>query len=242
MGHPGIATAATVCAVDTLSWAGIRRGLKSMFGATPAVFGFGVGFGAAASAVGMSSVAAISMSALVFAGASQYAALDLWQTPVPLVSLMVMTLAVNARHVVLGATIQVWIAPLPGHRRYSAIFLLSDANWAATHTAAAEGERDAGYLIGGGLALWLTWVAGTCVGALAGSKIGNLDRFGIDVLMPAFFACTLIAMAKSRRDLPPWGIAGTVAMASSAMLPSHWAILIGALSGGLFGAAIDDRD
>jgi predicted branched-subunit amino acid permease len=181
------------------------------------------------------------MSGLVFAGASQYAALDQWTAHVSFVGLLLATLAVNARHLVLGATLHDYLASHAPLRRYAAAALISDANWAATQRAIVRGERDLGHLVGGGLVLWMAWVIGTFAGVTIGDSLGHLERFGVDVLMPAFFVCALIGMMNTRNDIPAWVVAGLVAGAASGLLPGQWAVIIGALSGGIAGALRDAR-
>src|SRR3546814_4352109 len=58
------------------------------------------------------------MSTLVFAGAAQFAALDLWGTQIPLFTLMVAVFAINARHLLMGATLYPWLRKLPPAKRY----------------------------------------------------------------------------------------------------------------------------
>ena len=213
---------------------GVARGARDLLGATPAVFAFGVGFGAAAITAGLTPVAALSMSGLVFAGASQYAALELWPAT-PLIALALTALLVNARHLVLGATLRPWLAEVPALQRYAALALLSDANWAATTVAVRRGERALGHLVGGGMVLWVTWVAGTALGAFGGARAGMVERYALDVLMPAFFACTLLAGPRSVRAAPPWLVAGGVTILAALVIAPHWAVLAGALAGGLSG-------
>ena len=64
----------------------------------------GLAFGAAAPQQDLPGTLAILMSAIVFAGSSQFAALDLWSASPALVPLLLTTFAVNARHVLLAAT------------------------------------------------------------------------------------------------------------------------------------------
>ena len=45
------------------------------------------------------------MSVLVFSGAAQFAALDFWPGPVAFGSLALVVLALNARHIVMGAAL-----------------------------------------------------------------------------------------------------------------------------------------
>lgn len=234
-GQPRIAGAA-----PTLTWAGVGRGAFDLAGAAAPVAAFGLGFGATAVEAGLPLSATLSMSALVFAGASQYAALELLAQPeVSLVAVAVLTLAVNARHLVLGATLHGYLSGQPALRRHAALALLSDANWAATRQAIARGETDLGHLLGGGLLLWVTWVAGTLVGALCGRALGDLGRFGIDVVMPAFFACALVGLAKARGDLPAWALAAALSGILSLLLAVHWAVLAGTLAGAALGALRD---
>jgi predicted branched-subunit amino acid permease len=191
----------------------MMRGARDMAGTLLPVAAFGIAFGAAAVATGMSLASATAMSALVFAGASQFAALDVWSSPLPFLALAVVTVAINSRHIVLGATLHGLLAPLPRWKRHAAVLLLSDANWAATQQSAARGSRDAGHLIGGGAVMWLAWVAGTWIGAAAGGLFGDLERFGV-----------------------PWIVAAVATWGASYVVPDEWVVLLGALAGAVFGA------
>src|SRR5260221_7487151 len=175
-----------------LSWAGVWDGFRRILPATIYVVPFGIAFGTAAIGKGISAPLTLLMSGAVFAGASQFAALDFWSTPLAFMPLLLTIFAVNARHIVLGAALAPWLAPLTPYRKYGVIALLSDANWALATKAHEQGERDVGLLVGSGLGLWVTWMLGTLVGALAGHDLGDLSRFGLDVVALAFFASVLI--------------------------------------------------
>lgn len=223
------------CQYRPLTLAGVSRGARDLAGALPAIVTLGVGFGAAASSVGLSPFAALAMSGLVFAGASQFAALELWAHPLPLFSLALLVLAVNARHIVLSATLFPLLGREPHVRRLAVLALLSDANWAATQEAARRGEHDLGHLVGGGLAIWTSWICGTALGVWLGGDAGSLHWLGVDAIMPIFFSCTVIGMYRGRTDLPPWGVAAAVSGAAVLAAPPHWAILIGTAAGILTG-------
>src|SRR5688572_17685868 len=75
---------------------------QDMFGALVATLVFGVAYGAAAAAAGFSPAFAAATSAAVFAGTAQYAALELWHSPLPVVAILVTVVAINVRHVALG--------------------------------------------------------------------------------------------------------------------------------------------
>ena len=69
------------------------------------VASYGLVFGVLSRHAGMGKSDAIYMSAIVFAGASQFVALDMWTMPLPVVPLIVTTLVVNLRHVLMGAAL-----------------------------------------------------------------------------------------------------------------------------------------
>ena len=106
------------------------EGFRRMLPVTLYVVPMGLAFGAAALQQDLSAPLAILMSAVVFAGSSQFAALDLWSATPALVPLLLTTFAVNARHVLLGASLVPWLNKLSLLRRYGTVILLSDPNWA----------------------------------------------------------------------------------------------------------------
>ncbi len=229
---PSEAASGGIC----LSGAGVRLGLRRLLPVSLFVVPFGLAFGAAAIEQGMTAAQALVMSALVFAGASQFAALDLWGETLPFLSLALVVLAVNARHIILGAALSPWVNALSRSKRILALSLMSDANFADSHAAFRGGIRDVGVLLGGGLMLWTSWMIGTGAGALAGSSLGSLDRFGVDVVMAAFFAAVVVGGLKTPASVVPVVVACTVAVATLPLLPAGWNIVAAALCGGLAGA------
>lgn len=92
-----------------LVWTGFRQMVP--IGAFVAVFG--AAFGLAALQHGLSAASALGMSTLVFAGAAQFAVLDLWGPQVPMLALVLTVFAINARHLLMGATLYPWLRQLP---------------------------------------------------------------------------------------------------------------------------------
>ena len=225
-----------------VSWTETMEGFRRMLPVTLYVVPMGLAFGAAALQQDLPGPLAILMSAVVFAGSSQFAALDLWSASPALVPLLLTTFAVNARHVLLGASLAPWLNKLPLSRRYGTVTLLSDPNWALVTQIQDEAggstdpSRLANLLLGAGLALWSTWLLGTALGVTLGSDLGDLSRFGLDLLVVTFFVAVLAGLWRSvREDLLPWLAAAAVALAGSWLLPGGWHVLAGALAGGLVG-------
>ncbi|WP_417465226.1 AzlC family ABC transporter permease [Kordiimonas sp.] len=221
--------------------AGLTRGIKANMAAVPAVIAFGIGFGATALEHDLPASAALGMSAFVFAGSAQYAVLELWGEPMPYIAIALITLALNARHIVLALTLRQYLARLGAPVKYLALSVLSDANWAASQSAIRKGDMDVAHLAGGGIALWVAWFIGTAVGVSFGQAIGSLYPYGIDVVMPAFFACALIGLTKGRAEMPALASSALVSALLAAVIALHWAILIGAAVGAMIGAWCDDE-
>ena len=214
---------------------GVWRGCVEIAPIAAFIIPFGIAFGVAASAQGIAPEISIFMSFAICAGASQFAILDLWHAPLPLATLALTVLAVNARHILLGAALAPWLLRVPLLGRLAALLWLSDGSFAYTIAARERGELDAGILFGSGATMWLIWVASTGIGALAGSLLGDLSRFGFDAVMVTYFAAIVIGQWKGTKDLFPWLAAAAVALIGTHVLPPGWHIIAGALAGGLVG-------
>ena len=94
-------------------------------------------------------------------------------------------------------------------------------------------------LLGAGVFLWIVWVGTTSAGYLAGALVRDPARYGLDVLMPIFFAAMLVSLWQGARLAIPWAVAGVVALAAQALTPGYLFIIIGALAGMLAGAFAD---
>jgi 4-azaleucine resistance transporter AzlC len=215
---------------------GLVRGGQRLLPVSVFVLPFGVAYGAAAVESGLSADQAIVMSLVVFAGASQFAVLDLWQSPLPFLSLALVVLAVNARHFILGAAISPYVNPLPTRHWFGSLMLLSDVNFADSYQAMKDGERDAAHILGGGLVLWAVWAVATTVGVFAGTLLGDLERFGVDVVMAAFFGALAVGMVPNLKAAMPVAVACAVAVVTLPILPTGWNIIAAALAGGVIGA------
>lgn len=224
-----------------LDLAGILVGIRRMAPLSLFVVVFGLAFGVAALARGLTGLEALLMSALVFAGAAQFAVLELWGPEIPLLPLVATTFAINARHLLMGAAIQPWLAHLPPGQRYGSLVLMSDSNWAMAVADRQRGETNLGMLVGGGIALWLTWLAGTLLGVIFGSGIAQPERFGLDVIMGCFLLAMLLGGRRDLSMLLPWAAAALAALAAMLWLPPHSHVIVGALAGGLAGLLLPAR-
>jgi len=219
-----------------LSLQELRAGFWRMLPISLFVFVFAVAFGLAAVQTGLTEIQIITMSATVFAGTAQFAALDVWGAQIPVVPLLLTTLAINGRMLLMGATLYPWLRLLPAGRRYAAVVLLSDANWAMCLKDLQQGRNTLAALVGGGLALWSSWLAGTLVGLLAGAGIPDPRVFGLDMVMACFMLSIVLVGKRSLRKAVAWTVSGLAAWAAWLWLPENSHVIVGALAGGLVGA------
>ncbi|WP_415787484.1 AzlC family ABC transporter permease [Bordetella tumulicola] len=197
---------------------------------------FGVAFGLAAKQMGLDSVSVVLMSTLAFAGAAQFAVLDLWGAQVPLVPLAITVFAINARHLLMGAALFPWLCHLSPAKRYGVMLVVSDANWAMSMQAFGRGESGMGLLLGGGIALWLSWILGSWLGLYVGSVIHDPVSLGLDMVMGCFLLAMAVGGRKSPRVIFIWVVAACSSLIADGYLPENSHVMVGALAGGTFGA------
>jgi predicted branched-subunit amino acid permease len=77
--------------------------------------------------------------------------------------------------------------------------LVVDESWALSGGGTARFDRRV--LLGVGSLLWIAWVGGTAVGALAGQAIGDPSAFGLDGAFAALFVALLAAQLTDRRRM-----------------------------------------
>ncbi|WP_341704590.1 AzlC family ABC transporter permease [Ferrovibrio sp.] len=214
---------------------GVWHGMKLTLPYSVSALPFGLAFGAAAVGAGVSPGEAVLMSALVFAGSAQFAVLSLWAGPLPVLAIVLTTLLVNARHVVMGAALQPFLAGLPQRLTLAMAGGMTDGGWAIALQEAMRGRRDIGILCGTIVMQWPVWVGGTAIGALIGATGMDPKRWALDLVIAGVFTTSVISLFRGRGDVLPWlgAVAGT--LAALLWLPGNWYVLIGALCAGLVG-------
>ncbi|MGB0466869.1 MAG: AzlC family ABC transporter permease [Pontibacterium sp.] len=218
-------------------WAGFKQLVPISF----FVVVFGLAFGLSATQVGLDNTSIIVMSTLVFAGASQFATLELWGSQVAIVPLAITVFAINARHLLMGATLYPWLRHLPPAKRYGVMVFVSDANWAMSLQSFLKGEPAMGLLFGGGLALWTFWVLGTWLGLYFGSAIHDPMSLGLDMVMACFLLAMVVGGDKNVRIVTIWAVAGASSLLAYWYLPPNSHVVVGALAGGTLGAVWVDK-
>jgi predicted branched-subunit amino acid permease len=215
----------------TFTPGGVRFGLLTMLPLTPGNFAYGLVFGVLAGNVGLSPLEAVTMSGLVYSGAGQVAAMDLWATPPPLLTIWLTTALVSLRYLVLGAALQPWLGQIRPVQAYGTLALLADQTWALGLMEYRAGRRDAGFLLGGGLALLATWVTGTAGGFLLGNLAPDPAAWSLDFAPTAIFVALIAGIWHGKSDAIPWIVSALAAVAAYKLLSGPWYVPLGAIAG-----------
>jgi branched chain amino acid efflux pump len=143
----------------------------------------------------MGATAAIVMSVIVFAGASQFAATAVLAAGGSAAAAIVAGILLNTRFLPMGIA----IAPsVPGGRAKRAAQgqALVDASWAVA--SLGDGRFDHRRLIGATVPQYFGWVLGTVLGVVFGDLLGDPHKIGLDAIFPAFFLGLLMVEMRDR--------------------------------------------
>ena len=215
-------------------WAGVRDVSPLMLGIVP----FALVAGIAAVDAGLGLAEAVGMSVIVFAGASQLAALDLLGSNAPLAVVVGTAVVINVRMVMYSASIAPYFAEYGRRLRAGLAYVLTDQAYALS---VAEFEENSArsrwrYYLGAAASLWVVWQIGTVVGVVVGA--GVPDAWGLTFAVPLVFLALLVPAMKDRPTTAAGVAAGAVAVVAAG-LPLNLGLLVGAVTGIAVGLATE---
>jgi predicted branched-subunit amino acid permease len=163
--------------------------LRDAVGLGLAVGLYGAAFGAAADAAGLNLWQAVTMSALMFTGASQFALVGVLGAGGSALAAVGSALLLGTRNTVYGVRLVPLLQPR-GLRR------LGTAHWVIDETTAlsiAAPDRGLARLafVAGGASIFLTWNLMTVVGALGAAALTGPALAALDAVVPAAFLALL---------------------------------------------------
>ncbi|HJG48476.1 MAG TPA: AzlC family ABC transporter permease [Facklamia tabacinasalis] len=179
----------------------------------------GIPFGLLAVSQGFSPLFAILMSVIIYSGAIQYAAIDVFLASFNPINAIILTLMVGARHIFYGIAMLTKFSKLDS-KKYYTIFGLTDETFSVLVSIDVPENlsRDWVYFFIT-LLNQMYWVSGTVIGVLLGSMI-TINLEGIDFVLTALFITIFVDQ---------W-------LNSSSKVPALVGILSGLLCLVLFGA------
>jgi 4-azaleucine resistance transporter AzlC len=224
-----------------MSWKSeFRAGLRAVAPVIVAAMPIGLVFGAVAATKGLSPLETVLMSALVFAGGSQFVAMDIWTHPASWATLGFAAFLVNIRHVLMGASLGRKMDSFRPWQKYLGALVLADENWAMAEARARGARLTPAYFAGLSVLFYLNWLVCSLAGALLGAFLGDPAVIGLDFAFPAVFIVLVMSFWKG----PTTGMVLIASAAASIavyyLLPGAWYIAAGAVAG-LFAAFATGR-
>lgn len=209
---------------------GMRDTIPMLVGAVP----FGIVYGTLAVSSGLSVVATLAMSLLVFAGSAQFVAASLVASGTSLTVILLTTLIVNLRHLLYSASLLPFVRHLPQRWRAPLAFWLTDESFAVVHRHYllddSPVERKHWYFLGSCLAMYSLWFACTLIGVLLGQALPSLGDWGLDFAMIATFIGIVVPLLRNRPMIVAALVASAVAVAAQG-LPYKLGLMLAALLG-----------
>lgn len=215
--------------------AGMRDQSPGIFGNVP----FGLITGAAATSAGMDPWLAMGMSILVFAGASQLAAISLMAQSAPAGIVVLTVMVVNLRMMMYSAAIAPYFRHSSAPRRWLFAYLLTDHAFALVTSKFRPDElpreMDA-YYLGATSFMWVMWQLAVAVGVFAGTMVPA--GWSLEFAIPLIFLSLVLPILQTRNH---WAVAVCAGIAATwcASLPLKMGLMAGAVAGVMVGVALD---
>ncbi len=216
------------------------RGFIDMLPMTIAAAPFGLMVGTLAAQKGLDGWDVLLMSSLVYAGASQFMALDMWASPVPILAIIGATALINLRHLMMGAALGPHICHLPRWAKWSFVCVMSDETWATGLTTAASRKLTSAYVMGVILPFYLAWLLSSVLGVSLGNVMTDPTTYGLDFVFTAVLIAMTMGFWKRNRHTMALIVAATVALAVHHFIGGVWHIFAGGLAGTLTAALVAD--
>lgn len=213
------------------SLAEMRAGIGDILPVMIACVPIALLFGALAVGKGLSVGEATLMSVLVFAGGAQFAAVELWTYPVPVATLIFSALLINARHILMGASLSRKLGRFPLAQRLVGMHFLTDESWALAERRALGHDLTPAYWFVMAASLPPVWVGSTLLGALLGSFMGDPRTIGADFAFTALFIGLIAGFWRGRATFVTVAASGVAAATAYVLAGPPWHVLAGALGG-----------
>lgn len=210
----------------------------------PGTLAFGLAFGALCAQKKFSLAEVEVMMAIVYGGLSQFVAVQSWPdhlTASSIATLALLTTTVNIRFTLMSASLRPWFGTLPPWQAYPSMLLVTDGGWLAAMRYREHGGANAWFFVGGGLVLYVAWLLSSIPGFLLAEQLTDPKKYGVDLVMPAFYAAMLVPAWKGVAKAVPWVVAGAVALVVHYTVSGYWFIIIGAVAGSVSAGLLPDE-
>jgi 4-azaleucine resistance transporter AzlC len=201
---------------------GLLAAAPLWLGAAP----FGVIYAVSALAAGLTPMQTLAMSLFVFAGAAQFTAVGMFAAAAAPLAIVLTTLIVNARHVLLTASLLPHLRDIGLGRRFLLAAQLTDESYALGMARFLERRGSAAFTFGANLSIYVVWQASTLIGILIGRMIPDPTVYGLDLVFPLTFIGLLTPLLRQAANRATALVALALTIGGALWLPGSWYILL----------------
>lgn len=217
--------------------AGLRASLPIAIGYLP----IAVTFGLVARSADIPAALTILMSLIIFAGASQFVAVNLIALGTNPWEIILTTFMLNLRHLLMSASLTQRIEPASRRKMAMLAFGVTDETFSVA-SLREERQLSPGFILGLNLLAFFSWVAGTCLGVSLVNGIPASLQASMGIALYAMFIGLLIPALRKNRHLIVLVLLASVISAllywlpAAADLSAGWKIVITTVLTALAGA------
>lgn len=218
-----------------------RHGLKSSFPIMTGYVPIAMAYGVIGIQAGIPAWVIVSMSIFIYAGASQFMAINLFVLGTSPWEMALAIGVLNLRHVVMGLSFQSRIKLTQADRILTSLGLTDETFAFLSLDKHLNGPYAKGVMLGS----YLSWVFGAVAGILFGNILPGILSQGLEIAIYTLFITLLVSSLKINRKLfyvPLVSMAANTIITPllSSGLSILLSILIGAMAGTIFGGDDDE--
>ena len=199
----------------------------------PIVLGFipvGIAYAIIAKNAGFTTLETIFMSFSVFAGASQMMAAGMYGSGAAMAAIVIATFIINLRHIIMSTCVFNSMESLKPWQKLLCGFFITDESFAVV-TSRNNVKTGFKYMIALGVVTYMSWVAGSAIGALTVEFLPETITSSLGLALYAMFIGLIFPGIRGNIPLIILVICTAVLNALlSRYLPSNWALVISTLS------------
>jgi 4-azaleucine resistance transporter AzlC len=214
---------------------GLKDGIPSVVGMIP----FALIVGTASSAAGLDPWLALAMSLLLYAGASQLAAIGLLAQSAPMLIVVATVLVVNLRFVMYSAALAPYFRRFSIRKKWLFAFCITDHLFALVTTKFKPDDKAkdiSDYYTAVSMMTWVVWNSMVAIGIFAGTLVPK--NYSLDFAIPLVFLALVLPALNSKAH---WltAIVAAIAAFFTAALPMKLGLIAAALVGVIVGTVMD---
>ena len=179
------------------------QGIKDCIPTLLGYVSIGLAFGIIGSTSNLSALEIFLLSALVYAGSSQFIFCGLYTAGAPITVILITTFIVNLRHLLMSLSVAPFLTRYSALRNIAFGSLLTDETYGVAITKLTKEKQLGGsWLDGLNITAYSFWILACTMGGIIGKWLPSTENWGLDFALVAMFIAllvlNLIGIAKSK--------------------------------------------